>query len=471
MPGFFLLAGFLLASSYREPMTCKDTRRFYRNRVVAAHPLYLLAVLFGVVTIALIDHTKLGNDLPSVSGTVYYIIMAVFAQLAWPWGMLTGELLMALGNLWFTSAYYFCLLLFPLLHNLTLRQKGARVSCDYYILRPLCVRYLCCPVFLTWVLTELLIWTVSLTYGIIIGALWEHNKLNPDIFTYFLLLGHACPFTWLAIFFLGMLLFRLLEINRQPGSYLWPYWGICTDFCTFVLLIGTLCVGLFLPTEAVDAASHYWSGDLLSWKLVLPFLCVCMYGLAIGDGMVARVLSTKLVVKYLSPAAYAVYLFQTPVIYGWRLLVRHRSSGVGLNDWMDFLGVLTITVTLGLFLVHKVNDRLTSAFLRVFDWLCRRLCCGCLSSTMETKTNMEKIQEAVKGLTGADVQPETLILECGFDSFGSSALLGLLRPMFAGLTLTPLELYRLGTFSELLERIEQDLGQAETPPLLLSQQS
>jgi len=69
----------------------------------------------------------------------------------------------------------------------------------------------------------------------------------------------------------------------------------------------------------------------------------------------------------------------------------------------------------------------------------------------------------VKGLSGAVVDETTLIADCGLDSFGTSALVGVLKPTFRRLTLTPLEMYRLRTIGDLVERIDIDISACAAP--------
>jgi len=68
-----------------------------------------------------------------------------------------------------------------------------------------------------------------------------------------------------------------------------------------------------------------------------------------------------------------------------------------------------------------------------------------------------KIADAIKGLTGADVDATTPLMECGLDSFGTSALVGILRPKFPGVSINPLQVYDLGTVGALADTIDAQL--------------
>merc|ERR1712224_671256 len=48
-----------------------------------------------------------------------------------------------------------------------------------------------------------------------------------------------------------------------------------------------------------------WSRPM---RFNVPFVCLWIYGLATGEGLAAKVFSSDLMVKFLSPASYAIYL-------------------------------------------------------------------------------------------------------------------------------------------------------------------
>mmetsp|Transcript_46518 Transcript_46518/g.108440 ORF Transcript_46518/g.108440 Transcript_46518/m.108440 type:complete len:1166 (-) Transcript_46518:152-3649(-) len=514
MPGYFMLAGFLLASSYTGPIGSR--MQFYRNRLVAAHPLYLLAMLYsapypflvcptdgngamgfraaaGIVCGGLnIDYpmpwSLMHQKLPgSYAGQLTYsFVMTFFAQLAWPWGTLCNWL-GASSNLilWFSSSYYFCLLCFPIFHHwLTLRSVSGRFA-RKRILGRYVINFAVWPVGVTFIATVCLIaYSGTFVPKAVDGfaslfRLWDPNDDTPQGnlrsllhpasgdgsfgFTAVMLAAYTFPPQWALVFFLGMLLYRLLDMNRLPGTYKFPHWGIVTDCCT-LLLLGSFPLASLLV--ALDGSSSAWAGPAAkigTWwggdqqhKLVMILLSVWLYGLGIGQGFSAKVFGSDFLVKYLSPAAYSVYLFHYQTNSYWQLVKANvMSTSLQKASWMPWLDYVLVAITatlVAMVAAHKLNAPLTSLFMRCIDAV---FCCG--NSQDEEQTSLEKVVDAVKGLTGADVGPDTPILECGLDSFGTSALLGIIKPKFPGLTLTPLEMYSLPNIQSLADRIDADL--------------
>jgi len=211
MTGFFILAGFLLTASTKHAVT--DKASFYRNRIIAAHPLYLLALAFSIVVFYIAcqttEHAVLGESCgdPANAGFqaiwgVISVFMNVFAQNAWPWGLIFN---MYNGPLWFSSAYYFCIFSFPFVYNFMMKHKSYTMQ----LLRPAgtvaCFGCIC--------------WSSCCTWIILAGIL---AVATGDIVLGFMV-GYMFPPIWLMIFSLGMILFLVFEFNRrQAGAKVWP---------------------------------------------------------------------------------------------------------------------------------------------------------------------------------------------------------------------------------------------------------
>jgi len=511
MPGYFMLAGFLLASSYTGPIGSR--LQFYRNRIVAAHPLYLLSILYslpymflvcppsgdgvlgyrpalgfvcGALNIdypppySLIHHPVPGSYLHQI---LYSVIMLFFGQLAWPWGTVVTAL-GAVSNLilWFSSAYYFSLLCFPIFHHWLTLPSLSGGHARRYLFRPYVINFMVWPLLVTIGLTVCLASYANTAVPNAIDAVanvfkeYDPQDTSPQGVLRSLLhpgtggfqglsvvglSAYTFPPIWAGVFFSGMILYRLLDMNRRAGCYVFPYWGAITDMCTLLLVLTMPMASILTAADhgkyikiAVDLGT-WWGGDQ-QHKLVMLLLSVWLYGLAIGQGYSAKFLGSPFLVKYLSPAAYSVYLFHYPTNCYWQLIRGNTLAGsytaTGFMHWVDYFVVLVVATCVAMFAAHKLNAPLTSLFMRLIDTLC---CCG--KATNEEQSTLEKVQDAVKGLTGADVTPETPILECGLDSFGTSALLGIIKPKFPGLRLTPLEIYSLQNIQALVDRIDADL--------------
>lgn len=271
-------------------------------------------------------------------------------------------------------------------------------------------------------------------------------------------------------FFLGMLLYQIFEANSLGPK--WRHWGKVTDMMS-VFLAMTFVIGFVLgfvdPTTAVpkhsgsrEIVAWYWGGDF-PYRVVTSFVCLWLYGLAKGEGVTAKILSTKILVSYLSPAAYSVYLFHQPVLeyiciledkLGWSNPCTTYLYELTVSSWfrfLEFLVVMLATTAAALFAAHVINAPLTATFLRCYD--CTFSCCLKKRRADDLDT-LQKVRAAIEGISGAEVDSSTVLAECGLDSFGTGALLGILRPQFPGLRITALEIYQFKTVADLVQRID-----------------
>ena len=110
-----------------------------------------------------------------------------------------------------------------------------------------------------------------------------------------------------------------------------------------------------------------------------------------------------------------------------------------------------------------INPHLTFLFAKSFDYIyfcCRREqksrgCCCCLpcccgeEPRKEGASTLEIIVRAVNDISGAEVDENVPLSMCGLDSFGASALVGLLKARIANLRLSALEVYSCTTVKDL----------------------
>lgn len=553
MMGFFILAGFLLASSTTRPI--EDKWNFYRNRIVAAHPLYLLAVC---ISVPIVFWDKIGNPTsmvitaagtcpagytltysgsptcddsqrivqpchggspctteqcgnhctndaqcrfffandnggchlytscdstrnPSYGGTtcqkdelepvgffVYFLystIVFVFGQQAWPWGL---PAFAAYGNangpLWFSSAYYFCLVVFPFVHKWLAKRTFFNCCCrgkeptsnsgccgfSLYCCWPICgcIGIINCCTLVTFFVVVII---VAAAFSLPMEVAFMSAYMFPPI--------------WAGIFTLGVFLYNLFELSRRgkTDEELWPHWGKVADGMTFVFFLSLLAAsGLASLGEDLEGLlGAMWSRPL---RFGLSAVCLWIYALATGKGFTARLFRSRLLVKYVSPASYVIYLIHWPVATYFMKLVNPDSEfgKAGLEKipvYQFFVLVILITL-LAMFLQHYVSAPLTTCFMRCFDaWLrCCCCCCKCGQKGVdEDASTLVKVIHAIQGLTGADVDGATPLTDCGLDSFGTSALVGVLRAKIPGVRLSPIRMYQLQTVAEVADEIEKGL--------------
>jgi len=190
-----------------------------------------------------------------------------------------------------------------------------------------------------------------------------------------------------------------------------------------------------------------WSRPI---RLCTPVLCLWIYGLARGGGFTAYFLGSNIMVKYLSPAAYPMYLFHFPLGQYIVLIKRamHAESQplalLPMESW-EFFCLAGLTTVLSVFAMQHLNGPATAVFERSFDLIYCCCCCICgpPKSPSEKQPTLLTIEEVISGLTGADVDGITILQEAGLDSFGASALVGRLKAAFPGMRLSTSDIYQL----------------------------
>ena len=190
----------------------------------------------------------------------------------------------------------------------------------------------------------------------------------------------------------------------------------------------------------------------LSWfQLGTPFVALWVYGLAVGRGRTAAVLSTPLLAEGLAPLAYGVYLSHVPIGWGWYFV----TQGVPAFEWwhelvpihplpLDAVGTVLVLVLsfLASWLCERhLNTVLIARLTRLLHWMLAPNACSRLSEDdcrlLETRKDDDQsaashspeqlVQRAIRRVTGARVHQASSLQHIGLDSFGRSALVGLLR--------------------------------------------
>eukprot|EP00927_Polykrikos_kofoidii_P059070 TRINITY_DN5407_c0_g1_i4.p1 TRINITY_DN5407_c0_g1~~TRINITY_DN5407_c0_g1_i4.p1 ORF type:complete len:1170 (-),score=130.04 TRINITY_DN5407_c0_g1_i4:145-3618(-) len=503
MPAFFVLAGFLLSSSTTRPVqNVWEVLSFYKSRIVAAHPLYILAVVFslplefllcppwpdspsayahvdfGGISFRYIKGNPVGpysislcmpNWTEKNIGEYWWSIASMLgqvltAQLAFPWSSKWVFTEWPDGVLWFSSAYYFCLFLFPFAF-LCERTLSSR-----FCWKPSGNGSRCWVIgYGAWVVIFWLI-TVTATHFLYIGVPeMIHPWITDPVPVFFV--TYMFPLTWALQFCMGMVLYNLFEASTREQSAIWQHWGKLTDTLTLCIVLLPI-VSVRLPEKVMNDISGYYTGEG-SYRACTLLLCPWIYGLAIGKGWTAKFMSIEPLVRYLGPASYSMYLFHYPVAY-YYLMVFYRLGDKDPSffesfgsqvitatplqlylHWYDYIAVVFLTTIIALVCTHLINAPVTSAFMRCIDLIARPCCFSRQGGDGET--TLLKIAAAIKGLSGAEVDADTLISDCGLDSFGSSALVGILRPRFPGIHINALHIYSLETVGDLVAYIDRQL--------------
>jgi acyl carrier protein len=184
----------------------------------------------------------------------------------------------------------------------------------------------------------------------------------------------------------------------------------------------------------------------------------------------------------MAPAAYPLYLFHFPLAQYWVLLreeLNIETNALDRSDynpadpnafsyfplaWWEFLLFVPLATALALFVAHVLNARVTAMFMNNFNTLYS--CCSCVCGSQEgslveagAQNALFTILDVVSGLTGADADGTTPITQLGLDSFGASALVGILRSRVPDVPIKVADVYALETVGDIASLIERTRGE------------
>lgn len=372
MTGFTILAGFLLSSRTTKEVSKEERLDFFVTRLAAGHGVFLLAIAFA---------------LPQVFLTYQFdASAATIVSLIWSFAItLTGfhmnfSILMYfiipervglytfwfLGVTWYQTMYYTCVLVFPFTDRIFRRLSGAPLAiCTFVML----------------VLTSTLGWALPM--------------IDPD-----LALLNFTVVEWIWCFFLGNLMWRIFQISHPHPPRIW---AVLTD---------TLSVGFVLFYVAIILTDDTFKNPFLSeyetyLRFVVPrwnrwaneiavlvghqragsaYMTLWIYGLAVGKGLTASLLSRKFLVTYLSPLAYSIYLFHLPLAFYYYLILHSPKYQNWWPEagaypipvqWWELFIVILLTGLLSWVVDWFIAPRLVPLSLAFWRFFFRFFCCCC----------------------------------------------------------------------------------------------
>ena len=211
-------------------------------------------------------------------------------------------------------------------------------------------------------------------------------------------------------------------------------------------------------------------------------MIVWLYGLAVGAGGTAWLLSRPLLAHTLAPLAYGVYFWHVPVAWVWYFVT--RSIPTQFEWWHEMtpiypfpieayetLGVLVLCFVLSWIWDRYCNAAVLPMVMRLFRPIFR-CCCPTkevfaiwfadsgveqIELVKPGDSNLAVLQHAILTVTGAELDPASSLHFVGLDSFGTSALIGLLRTQLPHARhLTVAKIYELGTVAKLARHLSAD---------------
>ena len=478
-PLFFMLGGFLLASGTgAELKGQKDFRKFYCMRILSLHPMYLLSILVCTINFCLrcrpsnyintflIDRTPLPGEYfvcqatpleMSYGGTLTTsIITFVFALQAWPTVIPTSWFLSAYS--WFSSVFYFCIALFPFFHGAFFKRRS-----DVKALWKLT---------LVWVLIDIVYMGIASAYfGI------EDESTKNFVFAGMYLF----PPGWLPSFVLGIAFFFLFQHYSNEKSLFGNkrFWAVLNDTVSVVFLTFWLFYGLS------DKSLPWFVRGFLNtrqWyayvsRLLIPFTSFWVWGLANGGGVTAHLFSRRVMVEYLAPASYNMFLFHQPISEWYFLVTRgvwwsypkqfYWVSPLPTPIYLwEFPMVIFFVTIVSIFMERYVNSLLTGACANFCAWLSKAVFCGSKKNektgNYALQSELELVQNVVKSLTKFEVDQNTNLNDAGINSMMSAILVNKLNQRLPRIErrLTSADLRGMETVGDVAEviRARRSLG-------------
>merc|ERR1719221_742923 len=236
------------------------------------------------------------------------------------------------------------------------------------------------------------------------------------------------------------------------------------------------------PPGVIFTLSYAWIGR--------SAISLWLYGLATGQGITAKVFSSRFFAETLSPAAYSMYLLHLPISICWLIITRavtYPLTGVAPDFdyffrrwevfplpvlWWEFPFLTSFISWACWYYTLHWSEKLSARFQQIFD---RGYCwCCCLCSGVgilcwkpeDVRTEadtMLTVLDSISSLTGADADATSKLTDIGLDSFGAGALVGILVSRLPGLLLRAVDIYELATVGDLVALIDSRLSKAESP--------
>eukprot|EP01033_Poteriospumella_lacustris_P012248 gene12249-8762_t len=308
VPAFVVLGGFMLAASSTAPMVAPGRlRHFYQTRLLGIYPMYLVSIAFAIFTF--LFYCRPDTYVPSFSygsqdlcrappietnwagSFVMTVVSYVLGLQAWPFAIPFTFFLSYYS--FYNSIYYFCIALFPFFQRPLLRHTTEHDAS------------------FAWRFVGVATLGQAL-FEILHGMYWPIRAANDKAAGFFSLFMYLFPPFWLPLFCIGMGSYFLFAHYRPFARADRWKWGVVTDLCSLLYLTGVL---LWIEdTEAVYPNAVDSPQDVRYWasfvsRLISPMTCLWIFGLAVGEGYSAKLLSHPIFSEILGPPFYCVYLF------------------------------------------------------------------------------------------------------------------------------------------------------------------
>ena len=373
MVGFTLLAGFLLSARTSSAISKGERLEFLVTRLAAGHAIFLIGTILAFPWYFLSyqhDYTKpvvivslIWSLLITVTGFHFNFFALMFLIIPDEVGLATYVFL---PLTWYQTMYYTCLLFFPFADAVFRKLKGLKLF-----------------VVTLFMLLQTSIW----------GWAFEMIDSRLEVLDFTVV-------TWIWCFFLGNLMWRIFELTHPHNPMLWTVLTDSISVVFVVILVAIIATDNTFPVVGIseyDFYAKYVVPILNRWpnqpghmigrqRTGTVIMAIWIYGLAVGKGLTARILSNRLLIKYLSPVAYEIYLFHIPIAFYYYLIVHSAEYEAWWPltgaypvpvAWWELFIVILITILVSLPVNWYVAPRLLPLSLRFWRFFFRFFCCCC----------------------------------------------------------------------------------------------
>jgi len=309
----------------RAEITLRQYVSFIRINILSLHPIYLISILWCTLHFVAMCRSSnfvrpfvrdaqpspgkymvcQGTPAEQSWGTTLFLSLIIYSLglQAWPISIYVSWFLSSYT--WFSSVYYFCILMFPFCHKPMFRYRSD--TC------------------LLWRMT--FIWVMALYTYMTACAFIIFVIKDNDIKNFVGLGSYLLPVGWIPCFGLGITVHLLYQHYGATMSHRTiRCLGLITDAISLIFLTCWLLYGLFsktVPTlfKADGLSLRLW--DAFLSRILHPVGIVWFCGLLSNYGLTAKLLSFRVFSIYLSQISYNMFLFHQPVSELYFLVTRN----------------------------------------------------------------------------------------------------------------------------------------------------
>lgn len=320
----------------------------------------------------------------------------------------------------------------------------------------------------------------------------------------FSLMYYLFPPFWWPSFALGTCAAFLFDYYRPYESHHAWVWGVITDAISALLVLtgyilypllascvqkeGLLCAlvdpnpsTFAIDDRGLDSHLILAENDNLGirsvagiWsRFLMPIMVLWLFGLAVGKGFTAKLFEKSFFVETLAPVSYNLYLFHQWVGQMYYLVTRqqwwsywrYRKAFFWFSPlpvpvaWWEYFYVVILTTFFGMFMA-KLDPYMISRWEAGRAYLKSFLCRGRSNDTRELTTT-EVVLNEIEQLTGAAVEPDWTLAECGLASVAGPVVVNRLQVAVPGVTISLADLIDVDTVGGLAELLERRLAESK----------